>query len=102
MNVLLNSAKEMGLIDRGYNNNMPNSTKCATLKDIRDSHFRGGRNTAVIVKMNNIYGMLILFGLGIGASLFILGVECVMKVRVNSIISLMTFFFLTYEFDQTL
>ena len=69
----------MGLIDRGYNNNMPNSTKCATLKDIRDSHL--GKNNVVIVKMNNIYGTLILFGIGIGASLLILGLECVMKVR---------------------
>ena len=77
MNILLNSAKQMGLIDDAYNKNMPNSTKCTTLKDIKDSHL--GKN--VVVKFNNIYGMLILFGFGIGTALLTLAAEGILKVR---------------------
>ena len=47
----------MGLIDAGYNNYMPNATKCTTFNDIKRSH--QGKNQTVIIEVNDIYGMLI-------------------------------------------
>ena len=79
VNDLLHLAKQMGLIDAGYYNYMPNATKCNTLNDIKKSH--QGENQIVIVEINDIYGMLILLGLGMGGAIIIFGAEIVAMVR---------------------
>ena len=62
-NTLISLAKEMGLIDLSYFNNM--HTKCGTIKDIYQSHV----NDLVILEVGDIYGMLIILALGFGVSL---------------------------------
>lgn len=69
----------MGLIDAGYYNYMPNATKCSTFNDIKNSH--QGKNQTIIVEINDIYGMLILLGLGIGGAMIIFSLEMFIKVR---------------------
>ena len=68
----------MGLIDAGYNNYMPNATKCTTFNDIKRSH--QGKNQTVIIEVNDIYGMLILLGLGIGVAMIISIAENIIMV----------------------
>ena len=75
-NTLINLAKEMGLIDLSYFNNMPNATKCSTIKDIYQSHV----NDLVILEVGDIYGMLIILALGLGVSLVSFMFEIVFKV----------------------
>ena len=78
-NTLISLAKEMGLIDLGYFNNMPNATKCNTIKDIYSSHV----NDLVILEVNDIYGMLIILAFGLGVSLVLFMSEIIFKVGEN-------------------
>ena len=71
----------MGMIDAGYNNYMPNATECTTFNDIKKSHL--GKNQTIIIETNDIYGMLILLGLGIVAATIIFIAEIITKVRVK-------------------
>ena len=70
-NSLIHLAKQMGLIDVGYYNHMPNATKCKTIKDIYRSHV----NDLVILEVSDIYGMLILLALGLGGALVLFSSE---------------------------
>ena len=78
-NTLISLAKEMGLIDLSYFNNMPNATKCGTIKDIYQSHV----NDLVILEVGDIYGMLIILALGLGVSLVSFMLEIIFKVGEN-------------------
>ena len=71
----------MGMIDAGYNNYMPNATECTTFNDIKKSHL--GKNKTIIIETNDIYGMLILLGLGIVTAAIIFIAETITMVRVN-------------------
>ena len=64
MNSLIHLARQMGLIDMSYYNNMPNATKCKTISDVYESHME--TNHTVTVELNDILGMLVLLGLGVG------------------------------------
>ena len=67
----------MGLIKAGYDRAVPNATRCNTMKDIRDSHFE--QNKYVTVKVNDIYGMLLLLGLGMGGAIISVIVEICLR-----------------------
>ena len=67
MNNLINLAKQMGLIEMGYYNHLPNATKCKTVNDVYESHRE--ENHVVTMEVNDIYGMLVLLGLGVGGAL---------------------------------
>ena len=56
----------MGLIEKSYYNHLPNATQCKTISDVYDSHAK--RNHEVVVEVNDIYGMMVLLGLGVGLS----------------------------------
>ena len=72
-------AIQMGVIEASYFNHMPNATKCNTMKDIKNSH--ADQNQTVKVEVNDIYGMLILLGLGISGAMLIFGAETIVTVR---------------------
>ena len=42
---------------------MPNATECATNADVQRSHM--AQDTKVVLKLDNIYGMIVLLGLGL-------------------------------------
>ena len=71
----------MGLIHNSYYNYLPNATKCTTIGDVNKSH--EGKNRRVTVHLNDIFGMLILLGLGAGGALISLITEIIFSVRVH-------------------
>ena len=74
---MIHLAKQIGFIDASFYNHMPNATSCNTIKAIDQSHTDG----LVILEMNDIYGMLILLGLGLVGSLAVFAVEVIPMVR---------------------
>ena len=81
MNSLIDIAKQIGLIHQSYYSYLPNATKCNTIADVFKSHKRG----RVIVKMNDVYGMLVILGLGMGLALITFTAENILLVRGNLI-----------------
>ena len=80
MNSLLHIAKQMGLIHTSYYSYLPNATKCTTIGDVKKYH--EGKNRIVTVYLNDILGMLIVLGLGVGVALISLITENIFSVRV--------------------
>ena len=56
---------------------VPNSTKCMTWHDVKASHEKD--NPEIVIRMDDIVGMLILWAIGIGGALIVLSVELMMK-----------------------
>ena len=75
MNDLIHLAKQMGLIHKSYNNIVPNATKCYNMGDVLRSHEE--KDHTVIVQVNDIYGMLVLLGLGVCGALITFTAETV-------------------------
>ena len=67
MNNFIHLAKQMGLIQMGYYNHLPNATECKTITDVYKSQTE--KNHKVTVEVNDIFGMLVLLGLGVGGAL---------------------------------
>ena len=78
MNSFIHLAKQMGLIQMSYYNHLPNATKCNTIGNVYKSHTE--KNHTVTVEVNDIYGMLVLLGLGVGGALITFIAEIVMLV----------------------
>ena len=76
MNSIIHIAKQIGLIHQSYYSYLPNATKCNTIADVFKSH----RRDKVIVEMNDIYGMLVLLGLGMGLALITFTAESILLV----------------------
>ena len=81
MNTLIQVAKQMGLIEMSYFKHLPNATKCRTLNDVYESHAKLSHK--VTVEVNDIFGTMILLGLGLTGALFILIAEEILKIRVR-------------------
>ena len=80
MNGFIHLAKQMGLIHMSYYSHLgKNATKCKTISDVYKSHKE--KNQKVTVEVNDIYGMLVLLGLGVGVALLAFVAETVMLVR---------------------
>ena len=78
MNTFIDLAKQMDLIDKRFFHYLPNSTLCNTVNDVYQSHMEN--NHTVIVKLNDIYGMLVLLGLGVGLALITFTAESFLMV----------------------
>ena len=78
MNYFIDLAKQMGLIHNIFYNYFPNATKCGTVNDIYESHIE--KSHTVTVKLKDIYGMLVLLGLGAGLALITFTAETVLMV----------------------
>lgn len=81
INGFIQLAKQMGLIDTSYYNNLPNATKCNNINDVHESLMEN--NYTVTVELNDIYGMLILLGLGVVGALITFIAEIASLVRGN-------------------
>ena len=79
MNHFINLAEQMGLIKMSYLKHLPNSTECNTIADVYKTHNQ--KNRTVTVELNDIYGMLILLGLGVGVALITLTAQIILLVR---------------------
>ena len=73
---------QMGLISpEDIEEYIPNSTKCMTWQDVKASHEKD--NPQVVVRLDDIYGMLALLGLGAGGALITFIAETVLLVSGN-------------------
>ena len=79
MNSFIHLAQQLGLIERSYYNNLPNATICKTINDVYESYMQ--KRGTVIVELENIYGMLALFGIGVGVALITIIAEKTILVR---------------------
>ena len=64
----------MGLIDKQIQNNVPNASNCLTRSAVQASHIKRDKN--VVYMMEDVYGMIILLGVGLVGGLTILIIEC--------------------------
>ena len=58
---------------------MPNSTKCMTWQDVKSSHETD--SPQVVIRIDDIYGVVILLAMGLGGSLVVLILELLMKAQ---------------------
>ena len=79
MNSFIHLAKQMGVIENGYYKFLPNSTNCKTISDVYQSLLEANSNVAV--EINDIYGMLVLLGFGMGLASITFSAEMVSLVR---------------------
>ena len=78
INNFIDLAKQMGLIQKSFFKYLPNGTICSTVNDVYESHMEN--NHTVTVKLNDIYGMLVLLGLGVGLALITFTAETLLMV----------------------
>ena len=71
----------MGLFDMtdDIEDYLPNSTKCMTWQDVKASHEKD--NPQVVVRLDDIYGMVIILALGLGGAVVAFTVECLSKAQ---------------------
>ena len=90
MNTLIHQLEQMGLahderLKQGKSillkDIIPNATKCNSIDDVYKSHAR--KKGTVVMKVNDIYGLLALLGLGMGLALITLIAEMVLLVSKN-------------------
>ena len=81
MNSFIHLAKEMGVINKSFYDHLPNATKCKTINDVYISHRE--KDHLVKVEVNDIYGMLVLLGLGVSGALVTFIAEMTLLVRGN-------------------
>ena len=74
-------AQQIGLIKSLFNNR-PNATKCMNIKDVQESHMQ--KRHTITVGLDNIYGMLVLLGIGVGGATLTLMGETTFMVRQKS------------------
>ena len=77
INSFIHIAKQMGLILRSYDKNLPNATKCNSISEVFESHEE--KNVNVKVELNAIYGMLVILGIGAGVGLLTFVTEIVLN-----------------------
>ena len=70
---LIDLAAQAGLIDASISSALPNGTKCNTWQDVRASHMADGHK--IVVRFEDVYGMMGLLGLCSVVSLVAFAVE---------------------------
>ena len=70
VNELIGLARQMGLIDSLVQRKVPNATECLTRADVRKS-YTGSDDQTIELKMEHIYGILMLLAIGLGLSLLV-------------------------------
>ena len=89
-NELIQLAREAGFIDAEFKKHVQNATNCLTHADVEESHF--GKKPKLVLKLKNIYGMIILLAVGLGGAFFTLIGEIIVnkignkKEEVNGVI----------------
>ena len=70
VNELIGLARQMGLIDSLVQRQVPNATECLTRADVRKS-YTGSDDQTIELKMEHIYGILMLLAMGLGSGLLV-------------------------------
>ena len=86
MNYLISMSYEMGLpLDKNIKKYFPNATKCSTWHDVKTSHET--KDMKVRIKLDDIYGMLMILALGLSGAILLLTLELMtnaMKVSMRA------------------
>ena len=77
-NKLVELQDQMGLefSQNGIDDYIPNATKCMTWHDVEKSH---ENDTALVIKLERVYGMIILLALGLGGAMTAFSLEILTK-----------------------
>ena len=68
----------MGLtLQKRYDDFLPNARKCLTWQDVKASH--AAEDNQVVIKMDKVYGMLIILFVGLSGAVLISILECLLK-----------------------
>ena len=85
VNELLNLASQMGLVEGLFGETLKNGSKCDTWNDIQATH--RGNEENVVLKLDDVKGMLILLIIGLGSSISVFIGEMVVhrlkKIKVS-------------------
>ena len=83
INYLIDMRFQMGFsFERELSYHLPNATKCLTWQDVKQTH--ATKDQRVVVKLDDIYGMLILLALGLNSAVMFVTVELVYKALKKS------------------
>ena len=74
-NELIELARQSGLIDAEFRKFIPYASKCLTHADVQKSHIEDG--VTVVLKLENIYGIIGLLALGLGGSVISMIIEII-------------------------
>ena len=68
----------MGVIEKAYDNNLPNATTCNTVGDVFKSHAE--KNQELKMEMKFIYGMLVIYGIGMDVAMIYFLIEVIWSI----------------------
>ena len=68
----------MGVIEKAYDNNLPNATTCNTIGDVFKSHAE--KNQELKMEMKFIYGMLVIYGIGVYVAMITFLIEIIWSI----------------------
>ena len=74
-NELIELARESGLIDVAFKKYIPFASKCLTHAEVQKSNIE--KDMEVVIKLENIYGMIALLAVGIGGCLITIIAEII-------------------------
>ena len=78
VNELIYLANQIGLIDKVIQSKTPNASKCLTRSAVEETNNNQSEKMGIL-KIEDIYGMLVLQSIGLGGALLVLLVECIVK-----------------------
>ena len=81
LNYFLQISQQMGAITKSYFEQLPNATYCNSIGDVYESH--GEKKHTVVFEVNDMYGMLVLLGLGVEVALMTFIAERILLVRIK-------------------
>ena len=73
----------MGVIEKAYDNNLPNATTCNTVGDVFKSHAE--KNQELKMEMKFIYGMLVIYGIGMDVAMIYFLIEVIWSIGDKSL-----------------
>ena len=68
----------MGVIEKTYYDNLPNATTCNTIGDVFKTH--ADKNQELIMELKFIYGMLVIFGIGVVVAMITFLTEAIWSI----------------------
>ena len=81
VNQIVDLANQMGLIQNEIQKKVPYATHCLTWSAVKESHMRKGQNA--VFHLADMYGTLIIFGLGLGTAMLTLIAELIVHKSIH-------------------
>ena len=75
-NELINLANQMGLIDKVLQSKTSNASKCLTRSAVEETNVSQSEKMRIL-RIEDIYGMLVILSIGLGGALLVFTTECI-------------------------